>query len=292
MGIDVATLSLALAAGAVAAVNPCGFALLPAYVTLAVAGDGDGSTVSRSRATWRALRFTAGMTVGFVAVFAAFAVLLAGVSSALQQVLPYLTVVMGVALVGVGTWLLAGRELPGVPRPGGRLSGAPGRGFGSVVGYGVTFALVSLSCTIGPFLAVVFSSLSAGGYAGVVVSFLVYAVGMGVVVGALALAVALAQTQVVRAMRGAGRVVPRVAGGLVLLAGVYVAWYGWFELRVLAGTTTSDPVIDRALAVQGALTRLLQGVGPWVLLAVAVLVVVLAAVAVLTRRSRRTETVP
>lgn len=290
MGLDLAALTLALAAGAVAAVNPCGFALLPAYVTLAVAGD--DAPVSRGRAAVRALRFTVGMTVGFVVVFAAFAVLLAGLSSALQQALPYLTVVMGVALVGVGVWLLAGRELPSLPRPrGGRLGGAPGQGFGSVVGYGVTFALVSLSCTIGPFLAVVFSSLSAGGYAGVVVSFVVYAVGMGTVVGALALAVALAQTQVVRAMRSAGRVVPRVAGGLVLVAGLYVAWYGWFELRVLAGTTTSDPVIDRALAVQGALTRLLQGVGPGVLLAVAAVVVVLVAIAFLTRRSRRTEPV-
>ncbi len=290
MGLDLAALTLALAAGAVAAVNPCGFALLPAYVTLAVAGD--DAEVSRGRAAVRALRFTVGMTVGFVVVFAAFAVLLAGVSSALQQVLPYLTVVMGVALVGVGGWLLAGRELPGLPRPGGRLGGAPGQGFGSVVGYGVTFALVSLSCTVGPFLAVVFSSLSAGGYVGVLVSFVVYAVGMGAVVGALSLSVALAQTQVVRAMRSAGRVVPRVAGGLVLVAGLYVAWYGWFELRVLAGTTTSDPVIDRALAVQGALTRLLQGVGPEVLLTVAAVVVVLGAVAVLSRRSRRAEPVP
>lgn len=291
MGIDVAALSLALAAGAVAAVNPCGFALLPAYVTLAVAGE-DG-TVARRTAVWRASRFTAGMTVGFVAVFAVFAVLLAGVSSALQQVLPYLTVGMGVVLVGVGAWLLAGRELPGLPRPGGRLGGAPGRGFGSVVGYGVTFALVSLSCTIGPFLAVVFSSLSAGGYAGVVGSFVVYALGMGAVVGVLALSVALAQTQVVRVLRSAGRVLPRVAGVLVLLAGLYVAWYGWFELRVLAGTTTSDPVVDRALAVQGALTRLLQGVGPGVLLVVAGGLLVLAVVAVvLTRRARRTEPVP
>jgi len=289
VGLDLAALTLALAAGAVAAVNPCGFALLPAYVTLAVAGD--DAQVSRGRATARALRFTVGMTVGFVMVFAVFAVLLAAVSSALQQALPYLTIVMGVALVGVGAWLLAGRELPGLPRPGVRLGGAPGQGFGSVIGYGVTFALVSLSCTIGPFLAVVFSSLSAGGYVGVVVSFVVYAVGMGAVVGALALSVALAQTQVVRAMRSAGRVVPRVAGGLVLVAGLYVAWFGWFELRVLAGTTTSDPVIDRALAVQGVLTRLLQSVGPGVLLAVAAVVVVLAAVAVLTRRSRRTEPV-
>ena len=285
MAPDLAALSLALAAGALAAVNPCGFALLPAYVGLAVSGDDDGPS-HRARAVARALRFTVGMTVGFVVVFAVAAAVLAGVSSALLQVLPYLTVVMGLALIGVGAWLLAGRELPGLPRLGGR---APGRGFGSVVGYGATFALVSLSCTIGPFLAVVFSSLSAGGWAGVLASFVVYSLGMGAVVGVLSVAVALAQDQVVRAMRGAGRVLPRVAGALVVLAGAYVARYGWFELQVLAGNTVSDPVVDRALAVQGVLSRLVQGLGPGALLAAALLVaalaVVVAAATVLPRRS-------
>ena len=278
MGLDLAALSLALAAGALAAVNPCGFALLPAYVGLAVS-TGEGGAAGRARAVGRALRFAAGMTVGFVVVFAVAAAVLSGFSFALQQVLPYLTVVMGLALVGVGAWLLSGGELPGLPSPGRRLGGlAPRQGFASVVGYGVTFALVSLSCTIGPFLAVVFSSLAVGGYAGVLVSFVVYSLGMGAVVGVLSLSVALAQEQVVRVMRGAGRVLPKAAGGLLVVAGAYVAWYGWFELQVLAGTTVSDPVVDRALAVQGALSRLLQGLGPGALLAAALLVVALAVV--------------
>lgn len=232
------------------------------------------------------------MTIGFVVVFASFAVLLAAVSSAVQEALPYLTIAMGVVLVLLGGWLLAGRELPGLPRlrlPGrrSRPGAVPGSSVASTVGYGVTFALASLSCTIGPFLAVVFSSLNAGGYVGVVVSFVVYAVGMGAVVGALALAVALAQDQVVRALRGAARFVPRVAGGLVLLAGAYVAWYGWFELRVFAGTTTSDPVVDRALAVQGAVARWLQGLGPQTILVVAAVLVAVVVAVVLAQRLLR-----
>jgi cytochrome c biogenesis protein CcdA len=59
---------------------------------------------------------------------------------------------IGVLLVGVGTWLVAGRHLA-LPGLAGRGT-APTAGWWSQVGYGVSFALASLSCTIAPFLAV------------------------------------------------------------------------------------------------------------------------------------------
>ena len=40
--MDPAVLTLALVAGAVAAFNPCGFALLPAYLSLLVASPAQG----------------------------------------------------------------------------------------------------------------------------------------------------------------------------------------------------------------------------------------------------------
>lgn len=51
--MDVVTLGFALAAGLVAALNPCGFAMLPAYLTLVVVGD-DVESRSRAAAVERA----------------------------------------------------------------------------------------------------------------------------------------------------------------------------------------------------------------------------------------------
>jgi cytochrome c biogenesis protein CcdA len=39
--VDTSTLGFALAAGLVAALNPCGFAMLPSYLTLVVLGTGE-----------------------------------------------------------------------------------------------------------------------------------------------------------------------------------------------------------------------------------------------------------
>ncbi len=285
-------LALALLAGAVAAFNPCGFALLPAYLTLLVAdGSADRSASSDGRrrltAVGKAVRFTAGMTVGFVAVFGAFGALVAPLALSVERYLPYLTVVIGLVLILLGGWLLAGRSLT-VPGLAGRGSG-PTRSWLSQVGYGASFALASLSCTIGPFLAVTSTSLRGSSLIRVVASYVAYALGMGTVVLVLALVAATAQATAVSRMRRAGAVIGRVSGALLLGAGAYVAWYGWFELRVLAGRTSNDPVVDAALLVQGYLTRLVADAGAGSILVALIALMGLIAGSVVVRRVRRSR---
>ncbi len=278
--MDPGVLPLALVAGAVAAFNPCGFALLPAYLGLLVAAPES----DRAAAAGRAVRFALGMTSGFVLVFGAVGLVLMPVVSSLQRYLPVLTVVIGVVLVLVGLWLMAGRSLA-VPGLAGRGRPPTSRWRTQVI-FGISFALASLSCTLAPFLAVTTGSLRAGGSFGVAVTFVVYAVGMGTVVLALSLAVALARTSVVRAMRHAGALISRGSGLLLVLAGGYAAWYGWFEIRVLSGQSTADPVVTAAAGVQEALTRWVAALGPGGLVAVALLAVALLVFVLRRARSR------
>jgi cytochrome c-type biogenesis protein len=279
--IDSGALGLALVAGAVAAVNPCGFALLPAYLTLLVTGEERGGTT----AVARALRFTAGMTVGFVAVFGAFGLIITPLALSIERWLPTLTIVVGVLLVGLGGWLLSGRTLA-LPRFS--KGWAPGTSWRSQIGYGVTFALVSLSCTIAPFLAVTAVGLRGGGVLGTVSTFVTYAIGMGAVVGVLAVTVAMAGSTLATRMRRASPVISRLSGLLLVVAGGYVAWYGWWESRVLAGNLGPDPVIDTALALQTWLTDVVSGIGATGLIVLAALVASLSMALVWSRRARAT----
>jgi cytochrome c-type biogenesis protein len=261
--VDPGVLALALVAGAVAAFNPCGFALLPAYLGL-VAAEGQ----DRAAAVARAARFALGMTAGFVLVFGVTGLLLLPLVSSLQRYLPVVTVVIGVVLVLLGIGLLAGRNL-GLPGLAGH-GRAPTTRWVTQVGFGVSFALASLSCTLAPFLAVTAGSLRAGNPLAVTLTFLVYAVGMGAVVLALSLAIALTRMSLVRSMRRAGALLSRGSSLLLVLAGSYVAWYGWFEVRVLAGQTTSDPVVSAAVRVQESLSRWVAALGPDGVVALAV----------------------
>ncbi len=267
-------LALALGAGMLAAVNPCGFALLPAYVSLLVAGD---DSPDRRHAVLRALALTGAMTLGFSGVFLAFGLAVAPVVTQVQRHLPWVTVVLGLLLVLLGGWLLAGRRLaaPRLPR---RSRPGPARplrrSFWSMTGFGAGYAVASLSCTVAPFLAVVVAGFRSDSVLEGVVLFAAYAAGMGSVVGALAVATALASPTTVQRLRRSGAWAPSAAGLVLVGAGTYVAYYGWWELRVLGGADAADdPVIVAAARVQRALVDAATAVGPggWALV-VAVLV--------------------
>ncbi len=278
-------LGLAVGAGLLAAVNPCGFALLPAYLSLLIVGE---DPTTRTRAVGRALRLTAAMTLGFTGVFALFGLAVAPVASGLQRHLPWFTVALGVSLVVLGGMLAAGRSvrlprLPRLPRsrPGTRRPRPLTRSFASMVSFGAGYALASLTCTIAPFLAVVVAGFRTDSTTVGITLFLAYAAGMGVVVGTVAVAVALANDSIVRRIRRTGAWVPRLSGVLLLLAGLYVAYYGWWELRVLAGGDPQDPVVTAAGALQRGLVQIVQAVGVlgWILVGT-----VLVASALLGRR--------
>lgn len=272
---------VALGAGMLAAVNPCGFALLPAYLSLLIVGN---QPSGRVRGVGRALGLTLAMTAGFATVFVVFGLAVAPAASGIQEHLPWFTVVLGIVLMAVGGWLLAGRSLT-LPRLAGRRSARPLTGSPlSMAGFGVAYALASLTCTIAPFLAVVVTGFRADSVLVGVALFATYAAGMGLVVGTMAVATALASDTLIRRVRRSSRWVPRLSGALLAAAGAYVAYYGAWELRVLSGKDSSDPVVGGAGAVQRWLAGVVEATGPggWLILGA-----VLVGLAVLSTRLRR-----
>lgn len=272
----------------VAALNPSGFAMLPAYLTLVIHRDGDG----KSEAVVRALGATAAMALGFLAVFGSFGLLTVAVAATVQRHLPYATLVVGVALTGAGIWLLTGRALPGLssaPLLRSTTRWVPTARLGSMFGYGAGYAIASLTCTIGPFLAVTGSSLRSGSALTTVLVYVAYALGIALVVGVLAVAVALAGTTLVERTR---RILPhinRISGVVLVLVGLYVTYYGWFELRLFAGGGATDPVIDTAGRIQRGLMGWVYHNGAWPWLLILAVLAAPAAVTVAARRHRRSR---
>ena len=264
-------LGVAFAAGLVAALNPCGFALLPAYLTFVISDSNPGRPVAVARAA----AATIAMTLGFLTVFAVFGALAIPVAAAVQRYLPLVTVIVGVALVAVGLWLLAGYRLRMPTPPPQRW--APTTRLGSMFGYGLAYAVASLSCTVGPFLAVTAAGARSGSTAGAISVYLVYAGGFALIVGTLAVGAVFACSALAARMRRLLPVVNRVGGLLVVLVGSYVAYYGSYELRLFGGGgNPRDAVIAAAGRVQGALVGWVHGHGggPWALLLAALLIAV------------------
>ncbi|BBX25557.1 cytochrome c biogenesis CcdA family protein [Mycolicibacterium alvei] len=255
--------ALAFGAGLVAALNPCGFALLPGYLALVVRGTSPRGPLN---ALARALVATMVMTAGFVAVFGAFGLLTVAAANTVQRYLPYVTLLIGIILILLGVRLLAGRRL-GLMLPdavAGRAGWAPTARLGSMAGYGVGYALASLTCTVGPFLAVTGATLESNTALHRVAVFGAYAGGFALVVGVLAVATALAGTVVLDRLRRVVPYISRISGALLIAVGAYVAYYGWYEIQLFsAAGDPDDPVIAAAGRIQGALAGWVHRHGAW-----------------------------
>jgi cytochrome c-type biogenesis protein len=227
-----AELALAFTAGALAAFNPCGFALLPGYLTMFL-----GERSSRGTAVLRAVYVGALLTLGFVATFGLVGVAVLTLSLRLGTWLSLVTVLLGVGLIAIGVLTARGREpVIRLPRARLRVDSSPV----GMASYGVVYATVSLSCTLPVFLAAVgaafgTSSGDSGGLGPGIAALLAYSLGMGAVMTVLAAGMALLGATVPSAL---GRIRPylgRVSAAFLILAGAYLTWYGWVEFQSFRG---------------------------------------------------------
>jgi cytochrome c biogenesis protein CcdA len=271
---------LAFTAGMVAAFNPCGFSLLPAYIGAFVSGDDTGASVERR--VLRAILVASAVSIGFVVVFASAGLFITHLAGGVRRQLPWVTIGVGTALVVAGISMVAGwKPTLAVRVP--RLGRADG-GLVSMVGYGITYAVASLSCTIGPFLAVTGTALTRSTLQGVA-TYVSYSLGMGVVVLGISVASALAHSAVFRNLRRFSASVPRIGGVLLALAGGYAIWYGRWELSVYGGEFGADPVVDMIEGIRLDVVETIESIGAGRLSALVVVAIVMAIVTARTGRS-------
>jgi hypothetical protein len=119
--------------------------------------------------------------------------------------------------------------------------------------YGIAYAVASIGCTIGLFIATVFSSSRRDGIVSGVGNMLAYGAGMALLVSALTIALASANTGLLKLLRGSLQYVDRIAAFFVLMSGVYLLWYFyWVDIK-----EEGDPVTDWALERQAQATAFL-----------------------------------
>jgi cytochrome c biogenesis protein CcdA len=219
----------AVGAGMVAAVNPCGFPMLPAYLGLFV---GTGATSERipgiGRRVMRAIIVSLTMTAAFVLLFAGAGIALSRGLHAVTQAFPAIGLAVGVLMVLIGGWMVAGGTLyvDLGERAADRFRGlARGAGIPAYFAYGIAYALVSLSCTLPIFLVIVGGAGTSSGPGAALLQFILYATGMGLVITLLTVGISLLQAAAVRSVRVVLPLVQPVSAALLLLVGAYLVYY-------------------------------------------------------------------
>lgn len=227
-----APLLLAFAAGLVATVNPCGFAMLPAYLSYFMGLD-EADDEAGAVGIGQALRVGAIVSFGFLVVFGITGLLInAGVRSIIDWI-PFVALGIGIVMVVLGIAMFRGYALSiGFLKVEG---GTSSRETKSVFTFGVSYALASLSCTLPVFLSVVVGSVTGTSFVAGLATYLAYGLGMSTLLIALTLAVAFAKQGLVRRLRSALKHVHRVSAGFLIVAGAYITWFWYDDLTSDAG---------------------------------------------------------
>jgi cytochrome c biogenesis protein CcdA len=228
-----APLGYALAAGMVASVNPCGFALLPGYLGYYLGDRGDAHGWQLAR---RAVAVSVTVSASFALLFGLAGILTALAASALAASLPWAGAAVGVILIGLGGYLAAGRDVSVslAPRAAQLLRPATRhRGLAGYAAYGLAYGVASLGCTLPVFLAVVGTSLQFRELPSAISHFLLFAAGMGIIITVLTLATAGFGDGLLTQARAIGRHIGWASAVILWLAGAYVTYYWLTAARLL-----------------------------------------------------------
>jgi len=218
---------LSFGSGLLAAVNPCGFVLLPTYLMYFLGVSGRPGT---QRATVRrALLVSAALSAGFMTVF----VIVGGISRLftdwLNQNAKYVALLLGIALVILGIAMLFGYRLPfSTPK---LETGKRDQTVLSMYVFGVAYAIASIGCTLGPFSATVLGTINTDGFFQGVIAVVLYGVAMSLLITTLTVTLALAQGGLLKSLRTGMKYVEIASAIVMILSGSYLAWYWFNDIR-------------------------------------------------------------
>ena len=224
-----APLGFAFAAGMASTVNPCGFAMLPAYLGLYL-GSGEEGKHSVHRLA-KALLVGGMVTSGFILLFGVAGIVIGAGARSVVDIIPWLGLVTGIIVAIGGAWMLGGGKLYSsfATRAAAHI-GNPGQV--SIKGYflfGISYGVASLSCVLPIFLVVVVSTITVSGTLEAIGQFVLYALGMGLVIMLLTIGMALFKGTIVGILRKVLPHIQTVSAVLMLVAGSYIVYY-WLTI--------------------------------------------------------------
>jgi cytochrome c biogenesis protein CcdA len=216
----------AFAAGMVASVNPCGVLMLPTYFLYQLGTERAGS--STVRRAFKGLLVAVMVTSGFVVVFAAAGSVIMIGGRWLTAVFPYAGLLIGVAMTGLGLWLLVTHRTLGILAAR-QVTVERERSLGNAFLFGIAYAIGSLSCTLPIFLVVVGSALASEGVLFSFSQFIGYALGMGTIIVAVSIGAALFRRAVFKWLRSLRPYIHRLSAMFLIGAGAYLVYYWVFQ---------------------------------------------------------------
>ena len=255
--------------GIMAAVNPCGFVLLPTYLVYYLGTELNREDENKTTTLRRGLSVGIAVSSGFIGLFLVVGIISRAFTTVIRDNAKYAALVIGIALVAMGIAMLFGWKLP-ISQPD--VSVQRKRTTWNMFLFGIVYAIASIGCTIGLLISVILGSINRHGFVSGVISIVLYGLGMGLLVTSLTVALAFARVGLVSTIKKSFRWFDKVSAIFVVLTGLYLSWY-WLGAITDRGT---DGVTSRVERWQTSVVQFLQDAGVYPLLIVFCIVIATA----------------
>ena len=213
MPLDLPGLMFIFVAGASALLSPCGFPMLPGYISYYM-----GSKASLGKAVPSGIA----CTLGLVTVFSIIGAMGSILGSLINPYIPLLELVAGLATIVLGVSMLIEIRFPSFSLP---IKAPKRRGFIGLFLYGAVYGLATLGCSAPIFFAILFWAIAGGRLLNGIITFMIYAMGMGLPLILTTILLSMARELTLKRMVKMLPWLHKISGIILIIIGVYLTYF-------------------------------------------------------------------
>ncbi len=227
----------AFIAGLIASLNPCGFIMLPAYIGIFISDKNTIKNQSKFHQIQIIFSVSISMGLGFLFVFGSIGIVISlgrDIISEYVNLFHWIGFILGFMLIFTGLYVASGKKLY-FQKPQSISSKIPIKSESKFYNYflfGISYALVSISCTMPIFLALIGSSIARDGFIQGFYQFLIYSAGMTTMIIIITIILSIFKSTVLQKLKNTSNFIETVSSYTLILVGGYLIFYWMTEGKI------------------------------------------------------------
>ncbi len=213
MDVDFVSLTYPFIAGVFVLLSPCGYALLPGYISYNL-----GSKITVSKA----LKAGVVSTVGLVSVFSVIGLAVSLIGFLIKPYITLITVFAAIIMIIFGLSILTGVGFPSLHI---HIGFPDRRGLTGFFIYGTAYGLAAAGCTAPIFFSTILLAVTKSGTFGGLLTFILYALGVGLPLIVTSILVATAKQSVLTRINNLTPKLYKLSGVVMIMAGIYLIYF-------------------------------------------------------------------
>ena len=230
--LDLIPLSFSFGAGALTAVNPCGFAMLPIYLSMYLKRS-EGRKINFITKFNNSILIITTIGMGFLVLFLTFGFLIGLGGELLSLLIPTISIFLGIIVLYMGSTQLIGEQsyIPFFQQLASKIGNPNNTDLKSFFIFGISYGIASIGCSLPLFIALITNSIKSQDLVLSIFHFLSYALGMIFIIGLVTVFISIFSKVKIPFLNQISRKSSTISGIILCIVGIYLLIYWLTDLK-------------------------------------------------------------